>query len=274
MNNRRMQEIQVKADEFTDNCKVIRYCIADIFSECERMGVRLIRYPIGFDGVLGFAQIREDDKIIFTNSSVRLAREIFSAAHEIGHLCLHMHGNKTSYVDDARTFGDYSSGSEETEANYFAACLLMPEDKVSKYIKLEMNHKQLVQWTALDIAKMMTAFNVSFDMVLNRLQNLSRIDSIERSRLDNEKNQMKVSNLLKMTGGNSRLNVVTNEKKIPGSYMEWMIDNYNHGVIPRETLSKALGYMDVSMDDISEELHPPITDESDDLDELIGGMDE
>lgn len=274
MTNRRMREIQIKADEFRNNCKVIRYGIADIFGECERAGFELIRYPAGQSEVLGFAQIRDDNKIIFSNSSVRLAREIFTVAHEIGHMCLHMGAMKGSYIDNVGTFCDDGSEGAETEANYFAACLLMPEDVVAKYIALEMNDKPITQWSALDIARMMTAFRVSFDMALHRLHNLNKINSANKIRLDSEKNQQKVSNLLKATGEGNRLNVKTNEKRLPPQYMSWVIENYNQGLIPKETLEKALGYFDVDIEDVIDELYTAEIDEQLDLEELIGGIDE
>jgi hypothetical protein len=174
------------------------------------------------------------------------------------------------YVD--KDFCD--SDNVETEANYFAACLLMPEDKVSKYISLEMAYKQNDKWAALDIAKIMTTFNVSFDMVLNRLESLGRINAAIKSRLESEKNQNKVSNLIRMIGGNNKLNLATNEKQIPSEYMEWVVDNYNNGVISQETLEKSLDYFDVSIDDISDEIHPVQREENDNLDDLIGGMDD
>lgn len=268
MTGRRIKEIQITADEFRDKCMVIKYCIADIFSECIRAGYRLIRYPIGSDGVLGFAQIRDREKIVFSNSSIRLSREIFSVAHEIGHICLHVNEEHNMFVDN-----DFIDSDEfETEANYFAACLLMPEDKVTKYISLEMSDKPIDRWTALDVAKIMTSFNVSFDMAINRLENLGKINAITRFRLETEKNQRKVCNLLKMIGGNSKLNTATHEKMIPSEYMEWVLDNYNRGVIPQETLQKSLGYFELSIEDISDEIHPRQVEDNDSLDDLIGGM--
>lgn len=271
MTTGRMKEIRVKADEFRQNCKVIRYGIANIFDECDRCGFRLVRYPIGSDGVLGFAQIRDEDRIIFSNSSVRLAREIFTVAHEIGHLCLHLSSDGL-YIDDDHTLSGRIGEENEKEANYFAACLLMPEDIIFKYISMEIDVPG--QWTSLDIARMMTAFHVSFDMVLNRLQNLKQIDETTRVRLDNEKNLRKVTRLLQMTGGNSRLNISSNIKRVPSPYMDWVVYNYNHGVIPQETLEKSLQYFDITMDDISDALHFVEREGEEDLDILIGGIDD
>lgn len=271
MTTKRMKQIQMAADDFRQDCRVFRYSLTNIFEECDRRGFQLVRYPIGAEGVLGFSQIRDEDKIIFSNSSVRLTREIFTVAHEIGHMLLHM-GLQNSYVDDADTLSDYAKDTIETEANYFAACLLMPDDIVYKYISMKKTER--TQWTALDIAKMMTDFNVSFEMILNRLQNLNQIDKKVKMQLDNEKNQKKVTNLLRMTGGDSKLNQTSCEKKIPDKYMDWVVFNYNHKLIPTETLEKALHYFDVTMEDISDELHFTEKESEDDLQELIGGMDD
>lgn len=274
MTNERMKKIQIIADNFRQDCRELNYGLADIFDECDRKGFQLVRYPIGDNGVLGFAQIRAGDKIIFSNSSARLAREIFSVAHELGHMQLHMNrsGGNCSFVDDLQTFSGYHADEREKEANYFAACLLMPEDKVYKYISMEMQEGK--PWTARDIARMMTAFGVSFEMALNRLQNLGKIGGQERTQIDNQKNQQKVAKLLLMTGGNGKLNTSSHEKRIPQKYMDWVITNYNKGVIPEETLKTALQYFDVTPEDISDELHPAQTVFEDDLDELIGGMDD
>ena len=54
--------------------------------------------------------------------------------------------------------------------------------------------------------------------------------------------------------------------------MEWVVDNYNNRVIPQETLERSLGYFDVSMEDISDEIHLIQIEDNDNLDDLIGGM--
>lgn len=267
-----MQEIQKRANEFRESCVVIKYSVVDIFNECERAETRLIRYPIGEKGVLGFAQIRDGERIIFSNSSVRLSREIFTIAHEMGHLLLHMQ-DESVYIDDKNTFLGLCTDVKEIEANYFAVCLLMPEEMVRKYISLELDVEWDGQWNALDIARMMTAFNVSYEVVLNRLESLSIIDKKTKVRLDNEKNARKVSKLLQIAGGNSGLNNVSNEKRIPGQYIDWVVYNYNHGVIPEETLKKSLEYFELTPEDISDELERREAAE-DDLDALLGGIDD
>lgn len=90
MREERKREIRIKADGFRETCKMGSYGIEDLFKECERAGYKLIRYPLGEEADLGFAMKRDRDTIIFTNTSIRLAREIFTLAHEIGHALLHL----------------------------------------------------------------------------------------------------------------------------------------------------------------------------------------
>ena len=54
MQETRKREIRIKADSFRANCKIGRYGIIDLFKECERMGYKLLRYPLGENAVLGF----------------------------------------------------------------------------------------------------------------------------------------------------------------------------------------------------------------------------
>ena len=44
----------------------------------------------------------------------------------------------------------------------------------------------------MDIARIMSEFNVSFDMALNRLESLGVINTDQKMRLDNIKTEMKV----------------------------------------------------------------------------------
>lgn len=266
----RKRDIRRQAYAFREKCKVSRYGIIDLFEECERLGYKLLRYPLGEDADLGFVMKRDSDIVVFTNTCSRLAREIFTLAHEIGHIVLHLE-KVDSFIDDAITIAGRSTDEKEKEANYFASCLLMPEDEVDKFLDLEIANFDDRGLTAMDIARIMSEFNVSFEMALNRLSNLGKIDGNERAGLDNERIRLRVGNLLKSVGGNQRLNVATEEIEIPHEYIEYVIDNYNHNVIPRETLEKVLECYHLTIEDISDKLvERKVTD--DDLDTLLGGI--
>ena len=272
MLNSRKKEIRIEADSFRGNCKVGQYGLIDLFKECERCKYKLLRYPIGESADLGFAMRRDTDTIIFTNTSSRLSREIFTLAHEIGHTILHF-GDGVSFMDDAVIISEKNADEKEQEANYFAACLLMPVDMVDKFLDLEIIDFEKNRLSAMDIARMMSEFGVSFDMVLNRLESLGKINSDEKLRLDNEKNQIRVGNLLRSVGGNSRLNEPSEEISIPHEYIEYVIYNYNRNAVPLETLKKALKYYQLIEDDVSDRITVRPQDEEE-LDYLIGGLED
>lgn len=269
----RKREIRIKADSFRGKCKISRYGIIDLFKECERFGYKLLRYPLGDNADLGFAIKKDSDIVIFTNSCSRLSREIFTLAHEIGHVILHLN-DESSYVDDSITINDRSTDEKEQEANYFAACLLMPADDVDRFIDLEIQDFEKKGLSALDIARIMSEFNVSFDMALNRLESLGIIASNQKLCLDNKKTMIKVGNLLRSVGGNAKLNEPSNLIDIPYEYIDYVIYNYNHNAVPKETLEKVLACYQLSIEDISDKLVSPADDDDDDLDDLIGGLED
>lgn len=259
----RKREIRKAADSFRAKCKISRYGIIDLFRECEQREYKLIRYPLGEHAELGFTIKKDDDIIIFTNSCSRLSREIFTLAHEIGHVILHQNPDY-SFVDDRVTISGGSTDEREQEANYFAACMLMPFDEVNRFIDLELSDFCEKGLSAMDIAKIMSEFNVSFDMAINRLESLGIIDFQQKLCLDNEKIKKKVGNLLRSVGGNARLNVSSNEIAIPHEYIDYVIYNYNHNAIPKETLKRVLLYYKLSIEDISDKITEHVTDEWED----------
>lgn len=268
----RKREIRRKADSFREKCKISRYGIINLFKECERLGFKLFRYPLGENADLGFTLRRDDDIIIFINTSIRLSRAIFTLAHEIGHIALHLNG-ESAFIDNHNTIGGGDVDEKEYEANYFAACLLMPSDEVERFIDLELPDFDKKGLSGMDIARMMSEFNVSYDMVLNRLEYLGKIDSNQKLYLDTEKNEKRVGNLLRSIGGNAKLNTAGKEMDIPYEYIEYAIYNYNHNAVPRENLENVLKYFCLSIEDISDKLavHEEMEDN---LEDLIGGLED
>lgn len=250
MESVRAEEIKGIADSTRANMSTSTYGINDLFKECNSMGYKHIRRPINSKD-MGFVMLKCGDTIIYTNSAVRLSREYFTLAHEIGHAKLHITDNQ-SILDTISTIAS-SVDELEIEANYFAACLLMPEELVKKYIteRLMVEEGSL---SALDIARIMSEFKVSFDTVLNRLENLKIIDNVQRSLIDCDKQKQKVTNLLEKVGGDSRLNQVTREIVMSPEYYECAIANYNNSVIPIETVERVLSYYGITLEDIEDKI--------------------
>ena len=75
MQESRRKDIRRTAAVVREKCKVSRYGIIDLFKECARLGYKLIRYPLGEHADLGFTIKKDQDIVIFTNSSIRLSRK-------------------------------------------------------------------------------------------------------------------------------------------------------------------------------------------------------
>ena len=108
------------------------YGVKDIFSLIAQSGIHLIRYPFGKDKLLGFSTVFEGKKIIVSNSSEILSREIFTIAHELGHVVYDFKDEFSGLKIDIE-MPENSEDISEERAFHFANCLLMPEEQVKKY---------------------------------------------------------------------------------------------------------------------------------------------
>jgi Zn-dependent peptidase ImmA (M78 family) len=93
------------------------------------------------------------------------ARQLFTAAHELGHY--HLHKDKPNEIFYRKDFYllDDSDKSQEQEANWFAASLLMPRELFAIVYKKLRNIEQLAK-----------LFNVSATAVYYRIKNLQNLN--------------------------------------------------------------------------------------------------
>lgn len=92
------------------------------------------------------------------------ARQAFTAAHELGHYYLHRDKpNEIFYRKDFYLL-DESDKTQEQEANWFAASLLMPREIFALYYKKLAN-----------VALLAKTFNVSATSVYYRVKNLQNL---------------------------------------------------------------------------------------------------
>lgn len=97
--------------------------------DCE--GFRLVfeAKEFGSNGILGTAKGNDKGAIVYVNANISdQGRFNFTAAHEIGHVCMHiMPQKKTSFKCGSKEIYNQFNDPIEKEANGFASGLLMPK---------------------------------------------------------------------------------------------------------------------------------------------------
>jgi Zn-dependent peptidase ImmA (M78 family) len=80
---------------------------------------------------------QRSEKTIAIASNMPYQRSVFTIAHELGHFFLHRDYNyEIFYRRDADLIDIDKLNPIETEANHFAACLLMPREPLNYYWRL------------------------------------------------------------------------------------------------------------------------------------------
>jgi Zn-dependent peptidase ImmA (M78 family) len=129
-----------------------------------------------FEGdVSGMVYRDRNEKLVGVNSSHAPNRQRFTVAHEVGHLVLHE--GTPVFVDSFEgriNWRDGASAAEESEANAFAAELLMPRAFVGREVEKALQDRSLSP--AQLIADMAKAFKVSQESMRYRLENLGILD--------------------------------------------------------------------------------------------------
>lgn len=77
--------------------------------------------------ICGAISYKDGTPRIFINKQMMPERKTFTLAHEFGHLILH--GSENKFRLDFFRYDDSPEAVQESEANYFAASLLMPKEQ-------------------------------------------------------------------------------------------------------------------------------------------------
>ena len=135
--------------------------VRDISGLLEAHGVKLLRLVRTTDTFFGLSVGPRDGGpavVVNTWERISVERWIFSAAHELGHLVLHMDG------DAFETDDSVERDDEEREADVFASHLLMPEGLFAR------EWDETAGLALLDrVLKVKRIFRVSYKTVLHRL---------------------------------------------------------------------------------------------------------
>lgn len=230
----------IEKDVIKFRCKynVDSYGINDIFLLVDKMDIYQIRLPLGIKNICGFSTVYESKKIIVSNSSEILSKEILATAHSIAHCEYDLDVNIQSINIDYDT-SNVSEEIGEIKANYFAKALLVPESKLSYYIKYELE-KNVAEITIIDIIRIQIEFNVSYEMVVDRLYDLKLLSKVMRDQLEEEKETDKSRNLFRIMNLNEHLLSPAEIMKVPSRYYEFVFRNYENGYVSFEKYKEAL----------------------------------
>lgn len=122
----------------------------------------ILYYALFKDPSVGGTYKKQDNLIIVAKDDP-IKRQFFTVAHELGHYFLHKKNQEIFYRKQAIQFNGEGT-LEETEANWFAASLLMPKELVLNIWKERTNVEYLA-----------AKFGVSRSAAFWRLKNLKVI---------------------------------------------------------------------------------------------------
>lgn len=235
--------------------------IPDIFSFINQQDMELIRYPFGRNTILGFATIYEGKKIIVSNSSEILSREIYTIAHELGHILYDFTDSGYEIRIDKTITREHIA---EERAYYFADCLLMPEDKISEMLKQTFK-KSTAELRAINIVQMQLEFRVSYNALLERMSSLGILPSARKAALYKERDFYSSKKLFQMLGADEELLNPAEKLVVPPRYIDYVISNYENQYIPLSSLKKALNLVNIDTSDLDGHREEIVEESLDDL---------
>lgn len=260
-------EIEKKAIGIRREYNIDSYGIGNISSLIEKMDIYLIRIPLGKNTVCGFSTVFEGKKVIVSNSSEILSREIFTIAHELGHCIYDL--DDEGFIVDKDIFSNSDKDIVEFRADYFAATFLLPESKIRDFIKMELE-KETKDIRAIDIVRIQTEFNVSFSTAVKRLRELDLITEQHKELLYRERSSKTSKNLFKAMNLNTYLLEPSNVTKVPDKYYEYVFSNFEKGYITFDKYIEALKVVNFDTSGIEDNTEK-VDDVEEELDDLVEG---
>ena len=141
-------------------------CVPDFCELLENAGIKLLLCDFKLSNLFGLSIGAADGGpaiAINVGKNISVERQIFSIAHELGHLILH----QETYGKDPAKLND----EQEHEADRFAAAFLMPE----KAFITEWNENRGLHWVDA-VLKTKRHFKVSYQAVLHQLIDMGKAE--------------------------------------------------------------------------------------------------
>lgn len=158
------KHIQTTATRFRRSLGVGEGKISNLFEAVEAVGLKVLRTPIPIDKFFGLSACSsaEGAFVLVNTHHITIERQLFTLAHEIGHLIFH----RDDYNDTLLEEGTKEEEKmREKVGDYFAGHLLVPQPELERLYELN-----------YDIIKLKKYFRVSYQVILKRLEQMQVIE--------------------------------------------------------------------------------------------------
>lgn len=158
------KRIQAIAAQFRHRLGLGDAPIVNLFQSVEEIGLKVIRQSIPIKGFFGLSACSEVSGafILVNTHNITTERQLFTLAHEIGHLIFHRVEYQDTLVEEGTK---EEEKAREQVANYFAGHLLVPQAEFERIYTQTKN-----------IVELKRHFRVSYLVILNRLAEMEIID--------------------------------------------------------------------------------------------------
>lgn len=138
--------------------------IANLFQSVEEIGLKVLRQPIPIKDFFGLSACSDIEGafVLVNTHNITIERQLFTLAHEIGHLIFHRVEYQNTLIEEGTK---EEEKAREQVANYFASHLLVPQAEFERMYTL-----------TKDIVKLKRHFRVSYLVILHRLAEMDIID--------------------------------------------------------------------------------------------------
>lgn len=158
----------------------------ELASIMENHGIKIIYRPLKSSQAWGFSVSSKDlGYCIFINSACVLSRQLFTLAHELGHIYMDHHHSVTIYSESNSPIANLTRSKlslQEIRANVFAAAFLMPGEEIHDLLEnIKFNVSKNINRHI--IKYLCDYFGVSYPAMVYRLHNLDYFTAAGRDEL-------------------------------------------------------------------------------------------
>ena len=249
--------VKKRVDRLREDYSMGNYCGRSLFSIIEKIklddnkSINLFRLPFKENNVSGFVGYKNDQFVIFTNTSKNLGYEIFTLAHEIYHL---LENESIIKSEVALNESEENRDLSDDIADMFAAELLMPKDSFNADLNRLMSEDSLQVPDIKLIVELQHEYYVEYKEVTKRLRELNLIDSdLEYSLNEILKNEKEIKNITKKLGYSNELNEPSRAVHLPKRFLKAIEENYRNNKINYDDLIVVFGYCNLMPEDFGYE---------------------